>query len=123
MSGLAKKIMGGGISYGAAKAINGDVASAVSAAGTTQGTATALNAGVNVITVVAAGSGVILPAGEISDQCYVYNDDSADSVTIYPDSGSKINQLSTNAGVLLAINTAMLFKKVTSTRWIAMLSA
>jgi len=126
MSGLAKKIMGGGTSYGQAKAFNGDVATGITAAGSTQGTATALNAAVNLVSTVAAGAnGVILPAAEISDQLYVYNDDGAggDSLTVYPDSGSKINGGATNSGVSLAANTMMLFKKVTSTRWVAMLSA
>lgn len=122
MSGLAKKMMGGGTSYGQAKAFNGDVATGLTATGTTQGTGLALNAAVNVFGTVAASTGAVLASCEISDQQYVYNG-GANTLTVYPDSGSTINQLSANTGVSLATNTAILFKRITSTRWIAMLSA
>ena len=122
MSGLAKQIMGGGISFGAAKAINGSVATGLTATGTTQGTGLALNAAVNVFSTVAASTGAVLCSCEVSDQQMVYNG-GASTLTIYPDSGSTINQLSANSGVSLAANTAMLCKRITSTRWIAMLSA
>ena len=122
MSGLAKQIMGGGISFGAAKAINGSVATGLTATGTTQGTGLALNAGTNVFGTVASGTGAVLASCEVSDQQYVYNG-GANTLTVYPDSGSTINALSANTGVSLATNTMMLFKRITSTRWIAMLSA
>ena len=122
MSGLAKQIMGGGISFGAAKAINGSVATGISAAGTTQGTATSLNAAINVIGTAAASTGVILPSCEIADEVWVYNG-GANTLTVYPDSSSQINAVSVNSGVSLGTNTAMMFKRITSTRWIAVLSA
>lgn len=122
MSGLAKQMMGGGTSFGQAQAMNGSVATAISAAGTTQGTATTLNAAVNVIGTAAASSGVILPSCEVSDQVWVYNG-GANTLTVYPDSSSQINAVAVNSGVSLATNTAMLFKRITSTRWIGILSA
>lgn len=122
MSGLASKIMGGGISFGAAKAINGDVATGLTGAGTNQATGLALKAAVNVFGTVAASTGAVLASCEISDQQYVYNG-GANALTVYPDSGSSINQLSANAGVSLAPNTAILFKRITTTRWIALMSA
>lgn len=119
---LAKNMMGGGLSAGQAKAINGSIASALTAAGTTQGTAYAINAGTAVFSTVAASSGAILPSCEISDEVYVYNG-GANNLTVYPDSGSQINGVSANGGVTCPTNTAMFFKRITSTRWIAMLSA
>lgn len=119
---LAARMMGGGLSAGQAKAINGDVNSAVSAAGTTQGTATALKSGVNVVTTAAASSGVILPNGEISDEVEVLNL-GANAVTIYPPTSGQINALSANTGFLLATNTAVKVKKFTATRWMGFLSA
>ena len=119
---LARQMMGGGLSAGQAKAINGSVATALTAAGTTQGTAYAINAGTAVFGTVAASSGAILPSCEVSDEVYIYNG-GANALTVYPDSGSTINQLSANSGFSLGPNTAVMCKRITTTRWIALLSA
>lgn len=119
---LAMRMMGGGVSAGAAQAINGDVNDSITAAGTTQGTATALTAGVNVITTAAASTGVVLSDSQISDEYSILNL-GANSVTVYPPSGGRIAQLSTNTGFTLATNTAVKVKKFTATRWMAFLSA
>lgn len=121
--GIAARMMRGGVSAGQAKAINGDINSTVSAAGTTQGTATALQASINSVTTVAASSGVILPSTEIGDDVWVYNGTSTNDLTVYPDSSSTINQLSANIGVLLPPYTGALFKRITSTAWLALRSA
>lgn len=119
---LATDIMKGGFSAGSAKAINGQVNSSVSAAGTTQGDATALKSTTSVITTAAAGSGVILPACEINDDVWILNL-GANAVLVYPDSGAQINQVAANTGVLLSTNTAMKLKRFSATRWAALLSA
>lgn len=119
---LARQMMGGGLSSGQARAINGSVATALTAAGTTQGTALAINAGTAVFGTVAASSGAILPSCEISDEVFVYNG-GANALTVYPDSGAQINQVAANGGVSVGTSTAILFKRITSTRWIAVLSA
>jgi hypothetical protein len=120
---LAAKMMQGGLSAGAARAINGDVASAVSAAGTTITDATDLNAGIVVVTTAAASSGVQLPSAEIGDEVEILNL-GANAVTVYPDaSANRINQLSAGSGFSLATNTAVKVRKFTSTRWMAFLSA
>lgn len=119
---LANKVMGGGFSAGQAKALCGGVAGSVSAAGTTQGTATALTASVNYITTAAASSGVILPNCEIGDSVKVYNG-GANTLTIYPPTSGKINSASTNAGISLATNTMIELTKLTATQWGGILSA
>lgn len=119
---LAKQMMGGGLSAGQAKAINGSTATALTAAGTTQGTGYAINAGTVVFSTVASGAGATLPSAEIGDEVYVYNG-GANALLVYPDTSSQINQVAVNSSVSLATNTAMFFKRITSTRWIAMLSA
>ena len=119
---LANRMMGGGISAGMAMAINGDVSSAISAAGTTQGTATALTAGINVVTTAAASSGVILSDSEIGDEYEILNL-GANAVTVYPPSGGRVNAIATNGGFTLATNTAVKVRKFTATRWAAFLSA
>lgn len=119
---LALAIMRGGISAGAAKAINGDVNAAISAAGTTQATATALTAGINVITTAGASSGVRISNSEIADQYEIINL-GANAVTVYPPTSGQINAIAANGGFTLATNTAVKVRKFTATRWMAFLSA
>ena len=119
---LAKDIMGGGFSAGQAQAIQGQVAPTVTAAGTNQGTAFALQASINYLSTVAASTGVILPSVPIGDSVDVFNG-GANACVVYPPTGGKINQVATNGGVNCPTNTWMVFKKVTSTQWIAMQSA
>lgn len=115
-------MMGGGVSAGMAKALNGDVSATVSAAGTTQATATELTASINVVTTAGASSGVRLLSCEIGDSQEVLNL-GANAVTVYPDTGSRINAIATNGGFTLATNTAVWVRRFSSTRWGAFLSA
>lgn len=117
---LALDIMKGGVSGGMAKAINGQVQPAVTAAGTTQGTATVLNASISVVTL--GTGGVVLPSCEVADEVDLCNL-TATAITVYPDSGSRVNGLPTNAGFQLASNTSCKLKKFTATRWLGNLSA
>jgi len=120
---LARNIMKGGWSAGNAKAVNGQVATALTATGTTLATALALQADTNVLGTAAASTGVSLPSAEIGDSCEVYNG-GANSVTVYPDAtANQINALTAGAGFLLGVNTSCYCRKITSTRWIAYLSA
>ena len=116
-------LMKAGMSAGSAKAINGQVQSAISAAGTVITDATDLTASVNVVTTAAASSGVQLQNGEVGDSVHILNL-GANAVTVYPDSASnQINALSAGAGFLLAANTAVTLKKFSALRWIGFLSA
>jgi methyl coenzyme M reductase subunit C len=102
----------------------GAVKTAISAAGSTQGTATALSGGdINLVTTATALQGVQLPNAEIQDSVIVFNDGSGVTIVVYPPSSGTINQLSANTGMNLVNNTAVMFVKVTATRWIAFLSA
>jgi len=120
---LAKNIMKGGWSAGNAKAVNGAVATALTAAGTTLGTALALSADTNVLGTVSSGTGVSLPSCEIGDSVEIYNG-GANAVTVYPDTSSvQINSLTTGNGFLLGTNTMCYARRVSSTRWVVNLSA
>lgn len=122
--GLAKNIMQGGFSYGQAETdFMGTIKTGISAAGTTQATATALTADVNLVSTAAASSGVQLYNGSISDSMWVYNDNSGNTFIVYPPTLGQFNQLAVNSGVNLANNTNALFLKVTATRWLVILSA
>ena len=121
--GLARNIMGGGFSAGQAKAINGATVTGLTAAGTVITDALDLVADVNAIGTCASGAGVQLPSGEVGDSLYVYNG-GANACKVYPDSSSnQINQLSAGSAMSLATATTCMFIKVSSTRWIAVLSA
>ena len=122
--GLAKNIMGAGFSaMQAAASQNTQVQTGISAAGTTQGTATALVADINLVNTVAASSGVQLYNGMIGDSQQVFNDQALTSLTVYPPTSGTINQMSANTGHLLAPNTACEYFKVSKTRWVGVLSA
>ena len=119
---LASQVMGGGFSQGQAIAIGGTYKAAISAAGTTQGTATALTAANNNISTVAASAGVKLPAVQPGDVVAVFNA-GANTLTVYPPTSAAFNALAVNAGVLLGTNTYAEFNCVTSTLWFVNLSA
>lgn len=122
--GYAKNIMGAGIPAAAAAADTvSSVATALTAAGTTQTTALSITADANFVSTVGASSGVILYNGMIGDSVFVVNDGGANPLTVYPPVGSKFNSLSTNTGFSLAANTPVWCIKITSTRWFAILSA
>jgi hypothetical protein len=93
-----RTMMGGGTPAGQALAIAGGVATALTAAGTTQATALALGPlSVSMIGTCAAGAGVILLTGAPGDQTLVYNG-GANACLVYPPVGAKINSLATNGG-------------------------
>ena len=120
---LGYKVFGAGIPGLAVQALCQDVATSVSATGTTQGTATALTSTVNYVGTVGASSGVILfSTATAGDSQVVYNG-GANPVRVYPPVGARINGLSTNAAAIISINTAVEFHCISATQWIGVLSA
>lgn len=119
---LIEEMMQGGMSSGQANAIMGFGKADVSAAGTTQGTATALTRSHNVITTAAASSGVQLPNCVVGGEVDVLNL-GANPVTVYPPTSAQINSLSVNTGFTLAQNTTVRLRKFSATRWMGWLSA
>lgn len=92
-------------------------AAAVSAAGTTQGTATAITATINVVTTVAANSGVILPSG--ATQPIRILNRGANALKVYPQTGAQIEAAGANAAVTVAVGAGVTFLPVSSTQWYA----
>ena len=120
---LAANVMKGGLSAGQAQAVNGNsVNGAVTAAGTTQGTATAITADAAVVTTATTGQGVILYNGVIGDEQEVFNNTAVD-IRVYPPTGGKVNQVATNSGFVLPPYTSVRVKKMSSTQWVGYLSA
>ena len=120
---LGHKVFGAGVPGLAVQAICQDAATSISAAGTTQGTATELVNAVNDVTTVASGAGVILASkGTPGDEQSVFNA-GANPLRVYPLSGMRINALSTDGAMILATNTGCIFKFVSTTRIFGVLSA
>jgi hypothetical protein len=75
----------------------------MSAAGTTQATATATIAGAaHRFTTVPSGSGCVLPTGKGGTECWISNYDAANAMLVYPPSGMRFGAGSFNAGFSLA---------------------
>jgi hypothetical protein len=75
----------------------------MTAAGTTQATATATIAGAtHRFTSVPAGSGCILPTGKAGTECWISNYDAANALAVYPPSGMRYGVSAYNASFSLA---------------------
>lgn len=94
------------------------ISAAVSAAGTAQGTATALVSNINNVTVVtAAAAGVRLPTAVAGMRILIRNSDSADTLNIYPATGGTINALGANTAFTLAAGSTTELMATTATQW------
>ena len=120
---LGYKVLAAGLSNFLAACVCADTQASISAAGTTQGTATELTAADNELTTVGAGSGVALASAIAAGDSQTVFNAGANAVKVYPPVGMKINALATNAPMLLATNTGCIFKCVSTTRVFGVLSA
>lgn len=94
------------------------VLDSISAAGSTQGTATVLPARMayNVST-VAAGTGVLLPASVAGAELAVNNNQATNALLIYPNGTDKINGLAASAGYSAAASTITILYCFTAGQW------
>jgi hypothetical protein len=94
------------------------ISAAVSAAGTTQGTATGLVSNINNVTVVtAAAAGVRLPTAVAGMRILIRNSDSLDMLSIYPATGGTINALAANAAFTIIAGATIELMATTATQW------
>jgi hypothetical protein len=101
------------------------VATALTAAGTTQATGLVLTADVNMIGTAAASTGVNLPAiSGPGDTVFVYNG-GANAVKVYPAQGSAgtINGIAATTGVSVPAAKGVLCVAVSAANWVAIVSA
>ena len=101
--------------------ILGSSNNAVTAAGTTQGTATALSAQYNRVTTAGAAgapfAGVILPASmAIGDEIEVVNATTV-NICVYPPTGGKLNSNTANTPLVMAPLRAHTFFCADGTSW------
>jgi len=114
MSTRASKLLGSGLPARAASAIAGDVQNTVTAAGTTQGTATTVYGDNVIVTTCPASAGVVLSTDSgfgPGDDVFVANQ-GANACLVYPPSGAQINALAVNAGFSVAAGKSALLRCV-----------
>jgi hypothetical protein len=107
-----------------ALAILGEQAT-LAAAGTTQGTATAITTANAIVSTVAAGTGVVLPstpAVAAKDRIHVANN-GANTLAVYPPAGGKLGSAAVNVPALMAPGKCADFYCVDGTNYTALLSA
>jgi hypothetical protein len=98
--------------------LQSSLATAVSAAGSSQSDAQAIAKQYNRVTTAAAGQGVKLPTGEAGMLVTVAND-GANTLKVYPVASSSIDSLSANAAVLLPVGWRAKFYALTATLWLS----
>lgn len=114
------ELMAAGCPAGLAKLIGQVTATGLSAAGTTQGTATAIT-GNSAFSTVASLSGAVLPSATGSPIITVYNG-GVNTLTVYPASGESFYGQSANAGVPCVTGKSVTFTP-TAVAWMVNFSA
>ena len=118
---LAYKLFGAGLTTLAVEAMK-DVATGLTATGSTSADAYEVTFAKNAFSTVSSGTGAILDSDAApGDSQLVYNG-GANALRVYPPTGAQINSLGANAAMLLARNTACEFFCLTTTLWTGVLS-
>lgn len=95
------------------------VNNSITAAGSSQATATVLTKTINVITSVASGTGVVLPAAVAGQIIYVINDTNS-GIVVYPSSGQFIDTQAQNAGFAIGAYGRMQFVAASVSKYYSM---
>ena len=90
---------------------------AVTAAGTTQGTATALTSDINHVTTVGAGTGVILPTPAQAGLKILVRNGGANALALYPHSGGNIAGTGVNAAISVDTTVVLELIAFDTTNW------
>ena len=99
---------------------------ALTATGSSQGTALSLPSDFNICTTVAASTGVILPAAGNQNNAgdnYIVVNHGANSLSVYPPTGGKIANGSVNVALALAANKTGFYLHIGSGNYAASISA
>lgn len=88
----------------------------ISAAGSTQGTATAISKEINLVSTVSAGQGIILPVA-VAGMVIIVNNTSANTLNVYPNTGAAINSGSANAAYSHVAGASLQYYATSSTQW------
>ena len=119
-------LLGSGNSPLTCQASLGILSNNLTATGSNQGTALAVPSDFCIFTTVGASTGTILPGAvptsNVTDVFIIVNH-GASSLSVYPPSGGKIANGSTNAAFAVAANKTAYFYKISSTDYAASVSA
>lgn len=119
---LGWKLLGANMD-GLQVAASNDALTGISAAGSSQSDATELANGINFVSTVSSGQGVVLSSKLAAGDSQVVYNGGLNPLKVYPTSGMKINNLVTNSSMTLARNTGIEFHCVSTTQIVAVLSA
>jgi hypothetical protein len=97
------------------------ISAAVTAAGSTQGTATALTKTINNVTTVAASTGVVLPTA-VAGYIVIVRNGGANALNVYPATGAAINAGAANAAHSLPVGAMIQYVATSTTQWYTMSS-
>ena len=93
------------------------ITTGISAAGSTQGTATALTKEINVVSTVSSGAnGVVLPTAS-AGIVLIINNTSANTLSVYPATGGAVNSGSTNAAYSHVSGASIQYYATSGTQW------
>jgi len=92
------------------------VATGITAAGTTQGAATAITRGMNIVTTVTSGANSVVLPTAVAGMVLTITNTNANVLNVFPASGAAINTLAANASFSLGTTTIQ-FIAPTSTQW------
>ena len=120
---IKQNLIGSGTPAGQANNIAGLANAGLTATGTVQTDALAIQVSHNQYSTVAAGTGALLPSfAQPGDTIRVFNN-GANALLVYPPTGGAINNGATNAGFSVAANKGAQFTMVSATLWGSLLSA
>lgn len=91
----------------------------VAAAGSAQGDAATLTAGINTVSAADGTKGVILPAAVAGLVVEVYNEHASNGLKVYPATGDDINDGTANAAVTIEGKTLARFTALDTSTWAA----
>ena len=120
---IAVKVAAGNLPATLFAAVCMDVADGLTATGTGQSTAYEVTCATNSFTTVAAGTGAVLYSAAVGGDDQVIFNGGANPLLVYPQVGAKINKLTANLPMQLAVNTGVYFRAISTTQWVGVLSA
>jgi hypothetical protein len=99
-----------------APGILGSTSPTVTAAGTTQGTATSLTTDINIVTTATVNQGVMVP-GATSGKYAVIINKTAVTIIVYPSTGHNFDSLAANVGISLLAGAFLEIYGYSNTQW------
>lgn len=92
------------------------ITTGISAAGSTQGTATLLTKDVNVVSVVTIGTGVVLPVAVVG-MVIIVNNNGVNALNVYPNTNTTINNLTINSPLEQSPGASLQFYATSPAQW------